>query len=92
LYRLLHAQGFEEIAVYPRGNAVTVACYKAMALLLPLLLPPPGGRLRRIALQVASIPFLPALLGLAIVANVSLAGDGGDDCLGYTAVARKRTE
>ena len=39
LKQLLRSAGFQSIAVYARGNAVTVACYKVMALLLPLLMP-----------------------------------------------------
>ena len=39
LKRLLTAAGFCNIAVFARGNEVTVACYKLIALLLPLLLP-----------------------------------------------------
>lgn len=37
LQRLLNAAGFGDLAVYARGNEVTVACYKVMSLLLPLL-------------------------------------------------------
>jgi SAM-dependent methyltransferase len=39
LQHLLTAAGFDEVEVFARGNAVTVACYKAMALVLPLLAP-----------------------------------------------------
>jgi hypothetical protein len=52
---------------------------------------PQGKRLpARLALQVASLPFLPVLLALAVSANLSLLGQGGEDCLGYTALAIKR--
>src|SRR5438046_8876198 len=40
---LLAKAGFDRIAVYARGNAVTVACYKMMALILPLLIPQGRG-------------------------------------------------
>jgi hypothetical protein len=73
--------------VYARGNAVTVACYKDMALILPLLLPQSGSRRARLARRVAGVAASPLLLALAAVANVSLRRDGGDDCLGYTAFA-----
>lgn len=90
LERLLCAAGFSGPRVYARGNAVTVACYKVMALLLRLALPQ-GKRLpARLALQVASLPFLPVLLTLAVSANLSLLGQGGEDCLGYTVLAIKR--
>jgi SAM-dependent methyltransferase len=87
LERLLEAAGFRSVQVWARGNAVTVACYKSMALFLPLLFPqsstPGAAWLRR----AAGAPFLPAFLILAVVANASLRADGGDDCLGYTVMA-----
>jgi SAM-dependent methyltransferase len=39
LNTLLTASGFRNVAVYARGNEITVACYKLMALILPLLMP-----------------------------------------------------
>src|SRR6185437_11496064 len=39
LQRLLTATGFSSTIVCARGNALTVACYKVMALILPLLFP-----------------------------------------------------
>src|SRR5262249_7863999 len=39
LERLLSMSGFSEIRVFARGNAITVACYKVMALFTPLLMP-----------------------------------------------------
>jgi SAM-dependent methyltransferase len=87
LERLLEGAGFRGVQVWARGNAVTVACYKSMALLLPLLFPqsstPAGVWLRR----AAGAPFLPVFVALAVVANASLRADGGDDCLGYTVMA-----
>ena len=49
LERLLSAAGFRDAAIYARGNSLTVACYKAMALMLPLLLPQQQGFVKRIA-------------------------------------------
>jgi SAM-dependent methyltransferase len=87
LTRLLTMAGFERIAVYARGNAVTVASYKVMALFLPLLFPresgPVGTRLR----QACGVLTLPLVVMLAAVGNLSMAASGGNDCLGYTAVA-----
>ncbi len=48
---LLKDAGFRDVSVYSRGNAFTVACYKVMALLLPLLLP--QGRSRTAAVFLA---------------------------------------
>jgi SAM-dependent methyltransferase len=87
LERLLSAAGFGRIAVYSRGNADTVACYKVTALMLPLLVPQLGGFLRRSAFLVCGVLTLPLLVALAAIAALSLLGNGGDDCLGYTAVA-----
>ncbi|HEY0779296.1 MAG TPA: class I SAM-dependent methyltransferase [Gemmatirosa sp.] len=85
---LLRAQGFGDVAVYARGNAVTVACYKAMALILPLLVPTAGGG-AAIAQRAAGIVLSPVLLVLGAVGNASLRGRGGADCLGYTVTATR---
>jgi SAM-dependent methyltransferase len=89
LNALLSAAGFGRVAVYSRGNAVTVACYKVMALMLPLLIPQHGGFLRRSVSLACGVLTLPLLVALAAIASLSLMGKGGDDCLGYTAVACK---
>ena len=49
LRHLLEAAGFGDVAVYARGNAFTVACYKAVALVLPHLFPQRGGAKARAA-------------------------------------------
>jgi len=69
---------------------VTVACYKIMALILRFVLPQQFSRPVRFTIQVLSLALVPALLLLAVVANVSFLGNGGDDCLGYTVLANKR--
>lgn len=86
---LLERAGFGEVRVYARGNAVTVAVYK----LLSVILTASVGRGRGIAnfgvgrlLGILSLPLLPIL---AIPGQLSLLGEGGDDCLGYTVVARR---
>jgi SAM-dependent methyltransferase len=89
LERLLTGAGFVNVRVYARGNAATVACYKAMALILRLVFPQNHSRAVGLAMQVISLPFVPVLLLLAAAANVSLRGKGGDDCLGYTLLAEK---
>jgi hypothetical protein len=45
----------------------------------------------RAVLRILSLPFLPVLLALAAAANLSLLGQGGDDCLGYTALAKRQS-
>jgi len=84
---LLGAAGFTEIAVYVRGNALTVACYKVMALFLPLLLPQQGSLWKRFTIRCVGLLALPFVIMLAAIANLSLRSKGGDDCLGYTAVS-----
>jgi SAM-dependent methyltransferase len=84
---LLRGAGLTDVEVYARGNAVTVAAYKDMALILPLLLPQSGSPRRRLARRAAGLAASPLLLALAGIANLSLRRDGGDDCLGYTAFA-----
>ena len=89
LHALLTEAGFGDVAVYARGNEVTVACYKGMALLLPLLVPRGKNWLLGIAARLLGLLLSPLLILLAAIGNLSLRGKGGDDCLGYTALARK---
>jgi SAM-dependent methyltransferase len=88
LQRLLGAAGFEQIAVFARGNALTVACYKVMALMLPLLVAQDHALPIRLTRQVCGAACLPILLLLSAIAHLSLRGKGGEDCLGYTVTAR----
>lgn len=83
---LLESAGFHEVAVYARGNAFTVACYKAIALVLPHLFPQHRGTRARAA-QVLAVLAVPLVLCAAVAGRVSLLGKGGEDCLGYTASA-----
>ena len=87
LRMLLERAGFTDVVVNGRGNETTVACYKVMALLLPLVLPQDvdgSPRIRPVGLLV-----FPLVLALATIANVSLGRPAGDDCLGYTVYARR---
>jgi SAM-dependent methyltransferase len=86
---LLTAAGFTGISVFARGNAVTVACYKVMALLLRLVMPQTKSPWERLVLVACGALLLPVLAVLALIANVSLCFEGGDDCLGYTVIARR---
>jgi SAM-dependent methyltransferase len=92
LAMLLTEAGFVEPAVYARGNAITVACYKTMALMLPALIPQGHGLAATWALRLLSIVLIPFMVILAAIGNLSLMGCGGDDCLGYTAIARRARE
>jgi SAM-dependent methyltransferase len=87
LNHLLTATGFHSVRVYARGNAYTVACYKIMTLLLLLLMPQTASIVAGLLLRLVGLLFLPLFLLLALVANLSLRGSGGDDCLGYTVFA-----
>jgi SAM-dependent methyltransferase len=87
LRRLLSAAGFTGIVIFARGNAVTVACYKTMALLLRFVMPQSESPWKRTVLRAFGVVMLPFLIALASIANLSLSFDGGDDCLGYTVVA-----
>ena len=90
LKKLLEATGFADVRVYARGNACTVACYKCMALVLLLLMPQTAPGYAVPLLRLLGLALLPAFLVLAAIANLSLRGRGGDDCLGYTVVAARR--
>jgi SAM-dependent methyltransferase len=86
---LLKGTGFAEISVYARGNELTVACYKANALILGLLMPQGKGFFTTFGLRLLSLPLLPLFFLLTFTGSLSLRGRGGDDCLGYTVVAAK---
>ena len=87
LRALLEAAGFGDVVVHARGDHLTVACYKVMALFLPRMFPPEGGLGAR---RLAALAALPLVVTLAAVAQISLKRDGGDDCLGWTATAIAR--
>jgi SAM-dependent methyltransferase len=91
LHQLLIAAGFDEVRVQARGNPLTVACYKIMALNLILLF---GSNVSRPGLlkRVFGALLLPMLGVVACIANVSLLVDWGDDCLGYTVLARRKVD
>jgi hypothetical protein len=89
LAMLLGESGFAGAEVYARGNRVTVLAYKAMALALPALLPQGHGFLATWLLRLLAILLIPYLVFFAVIGNISLMGRGGDDCLGYTAMAQR---
>jgi SAM-dependent methyltransferase len=89
LARLFAANGFDRVEVFGRGNAVTVAAYKALAVVAMFVLPQGHSPLVTLAMRALGLSLLPLFFGLAIVGNISLKFAAGDDCLGYTAFARK---
>jgi SAM-dependent methyltransferase len=89
LSHLLQGAGFKNVVVWARGNALTVACYKVMALFLPLLFPQDAKGPSRWGRRLLSLPAIPLFVTLAGVANLSLRADGGDDCLGFTVTAER---
>ncbi len=92
LNHLLTTTGFHSVRVYARGNAYTVACYKVMTVLLLFLMPQSGSSISRLLLRLVGLLFLPLFVLLAAIANLSLRGRGGDDCLGYTVFAMRNGE
>jgi SAM-dependent methyltransferase len=87
----LDRAGFTDVRVYARGNAVTVACYKVMGLILPLLAAQNTNPVTALAMRLIGLALSPFLVVLAVLANITLLGRGGNDCLGYTVIARKLT-
>lgn len=89
LRMLLERNGFGDVVVHARGNELTVACAKAMALILPFLLTRErSSRFRRLI----GLIFAPLLVSFALIGQASLRQQGGDDCLGYTVFATRRQE
>lgn len=89
LDRLLTQAGFTDIRIHARGNPLTVACYKLMALPLMLLLTTDSRVAHGTLKRLTGLLLSPVLLLAALVANLSLRMDWGDDCLGYTVTAKR---
>ena len=85
---LLVSSGLKDVQVYPRGNAFTVACYKISSLIVPMLLPQRGG-VPALARRLGGLMLSPILAISIVGANLSLRCGGGDDCVGYTVLARR---
>jgi SAM-dependent methyltransferase len=90
LLHLLTNAGFSDVVVRARGNALTVACYKAMALCTRFIMPQGKSFVTSALFRLIGIALAPLFIVLAVIGNASLGGSGGDDCLGYTVTARKR--
>jgi SAM-dependent methyltransferase len=89
LLHLLARAGFSSIVVHARGNALTVACYKFMAICTRFIMPQEKSSLRSMLFRLIGIVLAPSFVAAAVVGNVSLLFEGGDDCLGYTTLAEK---
>ncbi len=89
LLRLFTKAQFDNVEVYARGNAVTVAAYKCIALIAVFLLPQVRSRRLATLMRIVGIALSPLFVAFAIGGNLSLRFASGDDCLGYTAYARK---
>ncbi|PZN93523.1 MAG: hypothetical protein DCF31_12300 [Alphaproteobacteria bacterium] len=84
LARLLDGAGFDQVDVRARGNPLTVACYKLMALPLMMI-----GQSNLLVRGLGGL-LLPLVAVVAAIGNISMVWDWGDDCLGYTATARAK--
>jgi SAM-dependent methyltransferase len=81
---LLEGTGFGDVIVHARGNETTVACYKAMALILAELFPHDGGFGPK---RAGAALMLPLVAVAAAIGHASMRSDGGVDCLGWTVTA-----
>ncbi|HLX52627.1 MAG TPA: class I SAM-dependent methyltransferase [Aquella sp.] len=89
LFNLLNEAGFSDVKVYARGNSVTVAFYKMMAIMIPFLVS--GGQrtiYSKMVIRTIGVLFLPIICLFAFVANISVNNsDSAEDCIGYTVIA-----
>jgi hypothetical protein len=86
---LLNRSGFRDVKVHARGNSATVVAYKIVCLIAISGL---GSRRKGAAIdpgRILGIAALPLLPLAAFLGQISLLFEGGDDCLGYTVVARR---
>lgn len=89
LKHLLADANFVEVFVYARGNPLTVACYKWISIMLPLLFPQDSDWFRIWGKRLFGLLTLPLAILLAVIANLTAGTDWGNDCLGYTVSARR---
>lgn len=86
---VLDAHGFSNIRVYARGNRITVACYKCMAVALAALFPQ-GKSWRTWPLRVMGLLLLPMFIAAAVLSRFTYRMSWGlEDCLGYTVLAER---
>lgn len=88
LRHVLNDAGFHHVAVYARGNELTVLCYKATTLVLAWILGRSDQPLVSVLQKSVGVLCIPLLFLAALIGQLSLrCSRGGDDCLGYTVVA-----
>jgi SAM-dependent methyltransferase len=86
---ILEQAGFCDLIIYARGNSVTVAAYKVMAVVLALVLGHFQNPISTVFARLTGTMLLPVLAVAALFGQVSLRFQGGDDCLGYTVIGRR---
>lgn len=89
---LLSEAGFEHVRIYCRGNHVTVAAYKLLAIFLKAVFPHDPNPIRRAASMASFILFSPVMILLAFIGHISMKAKNSDDTLGYTVLATKPTD
>ncbi len=89
LAHVLAEAGLTNVGVYGRGNQLTVACYKGMAVVFSLLQSRATEPSTVLASRALGALGMPLALGLAIVANASTRWPGAVDFIGLTATAEK---
>lgn len=89
LKHLLDGAAFRHVRVFSRGNPLSVACYKLMALFFALIFIKRSGKVQQWCLRLLGLSGVPLVIVSAILLNATIAMDWGDDCLGYTVVAVK---
>lgn len=89
LDHLLRSAGLVDVGVYGRGNQLTVACYKSMGFVFSLLSPQPSNVAFEWLCRVVGAAGVPAMVALAVLANLTMGWQGAVDFLGFTVTAKK---
>ena len=89
LLNLFSRAGFVKTGVYGRGNQLTVACYKGMGFVFSLLSPQSTQPIVALSCRALGAAGVPAMLALAIVANLSKHWEGSVDFLGFTVILER---
>jgi len=85
----LQKAGFDDIREYCRGNHLTIAAYKVLALFLTALFPAKPSFFRRLFSVALMLMLTPILMSLSFVGHLSLRCKTADDTLGYTVIATR---
>ena len=89
LDQLLRCAGLVDVAAYGRGNQLTVACYKGMAVGFSLLTPRPSQEAYKWLHRAVGLLGAPVVVALAVVANATMVFQGAVDFLGFTVTAKR---